>query len=173
MGSRLGLQLFFAQYIETQVLSREWRCSWSSANRRCSNYIRVINNLIAYTWASYIRDLTVMIIYIYIRLQKDYLCNYTKLPFWLFCDWRRYSCLWRENISSFAFIPFRLYKDEYRLNVVNMGGNPCRDLLELNCGIMLIVLVAWTFDLSVFYIPWKLQATSYIYIYTYIFIYMA
>ena len=31
-----------------QVLSREWICSWSSADRRCSNYIWVINNLIAY-----------------------------------------------------------------------------------------------------------------------------
>ena len=31
-----------------QVLSGEWRCSWSSADRRCSNYIWVINNFIAY-----------------------------------------------------------------------------------------------------------------------------
>ena len=30
----------------SQVLSREWRCSWSSANGRCSNYIWVINNFI-------------------------------------------------------------------------------------------------------------------------------
>ena len=30
-----------------RMLSREWRCSWSSADRRCSNYIWVINNLIA------------------------------------------------------------------------------------------------------------------------------
>ena len=26
----------------SQVLSREWRCSWSSADRRCSNYILVM-----------------------------------------------------------------------------------------------------------------------------------
>ena len=32
----------------SQVLSGEWRCSWSSTDRRCSNYIWVINNLIAY-----------------------------------------------------------------------------------------------------------------------------
>ena len=32
----------------SQVLSRKWRCSRSSANRRCSNYIWVINNLIAH-----------------------------------------------------------------------------------------------------------------------------
>ena len=43
----------------SQVLSGEWRCSWSSADRRCSNYIWVINNLIAYYSATYIRDLTV------------------------------------------------------------------------------------------------------------------
>ena len=43
----------------SQVLSREWRCSWSSADRRCSNYIWVINNLMAYEGASYIRDSTV------------------------------------------------------------------------------------------------------------------
>ena len=43
----------------SQVLSWEWRCSWSSADRRCSNYIWVINNLITYWGAAYIRDLTV------------------------------------------------------------------------------------------------------------------
>ena len=32
----------------SQVLSREWRYSWSSADSRCSCYIWVINNLIAY-----------------------------------------------------------------------------------------------------------------------------
>ena len=31
-----------------QALSREWRCCGSSADRRCSNYIWVINNFIAY-----------------------------------------------------------------------------------------------------------------------------
>ena len=32
----------------SQVLSPEWRYSWSNANRRCSNYIWVINKVIAY-----------------------------------------------------------------------------------------------------------------------------
>ena len=44
----------------SQLFSGEWRCSWSSADRRCSNYIWVINNFIAYSSASYIRDLTVV-----------------------------------------------------------------------------------------------------------------
>ena len=43
----------------SQVLSWEWRCSWSSADRRCSNYISVINNFTAYQGATYIRGFTV------------------------------------------------------------------------------------------------------------------
>ena len=41
------------------LLTREWRCSWSSADRRCSNYIWVVNDYIPYKGATYIRDLTV------------------------------------------------------------------------------------------------------------------
>ena len=43
------------------VLSQEWRCSWSSADRRCSNYIWVINKFIACWGTPYIRSLTVFI----------------------------------------------------------------------------------------------------------------
>ena len=43
----------------SHVLSREWRCSWSSADRRCSNYIWVVNKSIPYQSAAYIRDLIV------------------------------------------------------------------------------------------------------------------
>ena len=42
-----------------QVLCGEWRCSWS---RRCSDYIWVINNLIAHQGAPYIKGLTVVAI---------------------------------------------------------------------------------------------------------------
>ena len=45
----------------SQVLNREWGCSWSSADRRCSNYIWVINNFIAYLGESYIRRLMVTV----------------------------------------------------------------------------------------------------------------
>ena len=44
----------------SQMCSREWRCRWSSADRRCSNYIWVIDNFIAYQGASYIRGFTVL-----------------------------------------------------------------------------------------------------------------
>ena len=43
----------------SQVLSWEWRGSWSSADRRCSNYIWVINNAIANWCVTYIRGLAV------------------------------------------------------------------------------------------------------------------
>ena len=56
--SRLGLYLSLPVYW-SQVLNGKWRCSWSSANRWCSNYIWVINNLIAYYSASSIRHFTV------------------------------------------------------------------------------------------------------------------
>ena len=40
-----------------QVLRGEWNCSWSNADRRCSNYIWGINNFIAYKGATYNRGL--------------------------------------------------------------------------------------------------------------------
>ena len=43
----------------SHVFSREWSCSWSSTDRWCSNYIWVVNNLIAYKGVTYSRDLTV------------------------------------------------------------------------------------------------------------------
>ena len=60
--SRLGLQLSSHNTLKPSVCNGEWRCSWRSADRRCSNYIWVINNFIAYSSASYIRDLTVSLI---------------------------------------------------------------------------------------------------------------
>ena len=46
----------------SHVLSWAWRCSWSIANRRCPNYIWVINNFIAYQGASNIKDFMVCIV---------------------------------------------------------------------------------------------------------------
>ena len=45
----------------SQVLSRKWRCSRSSADRRCSKYIWVINNCIAFSCAPFIRGLMVIV----------------------------------------------------------------------------------------------------------------
>ena len=43
----------------SQVISWKWRCSPSSTNRRCSNYIWVINNFIVYWGVACIRVLMV------------------------------------------------------------------------------------------------------------------
>ena len=40
----------------SQMLNREWRCFWSSADRRCSNYVLVINNIIA-LWCALILEI--------------------------------------------------------------------------------------------------------------------
>ena len=56
----------------SQMLSREWRCSWSSAGRRCSNYIWVIDNFIAYSGESYIKDFTVFFKYSKSKSTSDY-----------------------------------------------------------------------------------------------------
>ena len=61
----------------SQVLSWEWRCSWSSADRRCTNYIWVIYNLIAHLSASYITDLTVRIFSVGSRLITCFFCFYS------------------------------------------------------------------------------------------------
>ena len=44
----------------SQMLSWEWRCSWSSANRRCSNYIWVISTFIPCKGASFIRGVRII-----------------------------------------------------------------------------------------------------------------
>ena len=58
--SRHFLQLSLLNIHWSHVLSREWRCIWSSTDRRCSNYIWAIDNFIAYWGATYIRSLTVI-----------------------------------------------------------------------------------------------------------------
>ena len=46
--SRLFLQLPLPNLLKPGVREQVWRCSWSSTDRRCSNYIWVINSFIAY-----------------------------------------------------------------------------------------------------------------------------
>ena len=50
------IKCFLARFLFRQ----EWRCSWSSADRRCSNYIWVVSKFIAYEAATYSRDWTVL-----------------------------------------------------------------------------------------------------------------
>ena len=55
---RLVLQLSLPSLLKPCVPVHQ-ECSWSSAYRRCSNYIWLINNLIAHKGVAYIRVLTV------------------------------------------------------------------------------------------------------------------
>ena len=90
----------------SQVSSGEWRCSWSRADRRCSNYIWVINNLIFYQSASYIRDLTVVIFFFLWNCPQDLADDWSTLA--LVMAWRRQAkshCLnkcWTSFMMSYG-----------------------------------------------------------------------
>ena len=53
--SRLVLQLSLPNPLKPGVVSWEWRCSWSSVDRRCSNYIWVIVRWFANDFHSWLR----------------------------------------------------------------------------------------------------------------------
>ena len=76
----------------SQVLSRERRCSWSSADRRCSNYIWVISNFIAYNGATYIRRLTVLLSRLSHRI-LFYVTLYIKVMSYSISDHWQLNCL--------------------------------------------------------------------------------
>ena len=61
----------------SQMFSGEWRWSWSNTDRRCSNYIWVINNFIAYSSAPYIRHLTVSVLTAEIKIYDQF---HTQIP---------------------------------------------------------------------------------------------
>ena len=95
----------------SHVLSREWRCSWSSADRRCSDYIWEIDNFIAYWGASYIRDLTV------------YWCMYI-----LFISWANIWTVKHDSIHSWPtvvdrFIPYENLIERSPTTMSQRGDN--------------------------------------------------
>ena len=80
-----------------QVLSREWRCSWSSANRRCFNSIWVINNLIAYLSAVLYYRLDSIYLLMIIRISVLHhvsiiKSDYYSLAIVMVRQWRSYMC---------------------------------------------------------------------------------
>ena len=115
----------------SQVLSREWRwrCSWSSANRRCSKYIWVIIKFIAWCSVPYIRDLTVLIFsrVTSLALKQSYDCpsaseatlkGMGKLITWICLEWwynlNKIICIsCRRHISddtfSWSSFPYKWY----------------------------------------------------------------
>ena len=54
-----------------QMLSREWRCSWSSTDRRYSNHTWVISKFITYQAAPYIRYFTIFTMYLTRQTSHD------------------------------------------------------------------------------------------------------
>ena len=90
----------------SQALSQKWRCSGSSTNRRCSNYIWVRDTFFTYWSATYIRGFTACIPYsqhhgYYSFVMQGASCHGYDLAF------QQYSCfstsqvntLWYANIT--------------------------------------------------------------------------
>ena len=114
--------MFLVSIDSSQVLSREWRCSWRSADRRCSNYIWVINNFIANECATYIRGLvvgTTCLVYMNERvgrqLSGEHQCqvtvassgllhwhwgNHTIAPVWVKRSWRTWVNKSQESTEA-------------------------------------------------------------------------
>ena len=131
---------FFYPIRWSQELSWEWRCSWSSADRRCSIYIWVINNLVVYESAPYIRDLTYI-------CQLGHNCFRYWLVVWskayhylllirlwetkvgdLFEQNYKYSLSWKyvwmchlQNVGHFVWVPIcEIYEVLDRSPIINM-----------------------------------------------------
>ena len=68
----------------SQVLSREWRRSQSSADRRGSNYNWVINSFIVFSCAFYIRGLTVLTN----KHRQSSMCHDDVIK------WKNFPCYW-------------------------------------------------------------------------------
>ena len=95
----------------SQLLSGEWRCSWSSADRRCSNYIWVITNSIAYPGAAYIREFTVLKIFFFHHISAF---NYERHSS------SKNSCIQTACFQSWQLESFALVADMRNTDVRNL-----------------------------------------------------
>ena len=107
----------------SQVLSWEWRCSWSSADRRCSNYIWVIDHFIAYQVTIYMIGLTVCSL-LYCKNYKSIQVMFLYIPWWChdvqtlsasltLCERNPpvisgFPWQWKARMISFVFFMFNL-----------------------------------------------------------------
>ena len=126
----------------SQMLSWERRCSWSSADRRCSNYIWVINNFIAYLGVTYIRGLTIF------APMKPFSSKFVLL--WSmsspFADYiirtLAWLCLWRWSLHVICYYSYVNYcvPTYWRLNkMVDIWQK-----IVLNAFSSMIVIVFWS-----------------------------
>ena len=107
----------------SQVLSREWRCSWCSADRRCSNYIWVIDNFIAKWGAPYIRGFTVIIhLHSATCASSSFLglAGISDIPKWY--HWKLTLCWWmKHNLMGRTYGFLYVTMTHYKLVCIN----PC------------------------------------------------
>ena len=114
-----------------QVLSREWRCSWSSADRRCSSYIWVITIVIAYQSMAYIRGLTVSPKW-YQHVTFDLIICKSLISYKIFLPCCTFSnAVWRYNFICRLNIKMSSY--QYRDPMLKIRQSP--DRLIFNMGI--------------------------------------
>ena len=86
-----------------QLLSREWRCGWSNADRRCSNDIWVTNTFIAYQGATYIRGLTILVCRVHTISKIEVMANLYKRSFSQFTQFD-------EFVLDFLFIQLEWFQ---------------------------------------------------------------
>ena len=118
----------------SQVLSWEWRCSWSSTNRPCSNYIWVINYFIAYHGAAYIRVFTV-----YTSLRYDtvtrWLVDHSVLSVW---------SLRIQNFSAFQMelLDF-LNRQTINRAIIDLEIGKDKKFAFVTVGVTTVVMKCW------------------------------
>ena len=121
-----------------KALNWEWRCSWSSADRRCSNSIWVINNFIAYLGAAYIRYLAVVVLYVHWTKQVWHISEiYLHYVYWI------YSCvnnLWFTLVNISLKMSFIFNSSGYHQFIAKRIPN--ESLRHSNQSVFLIWL-AW------------------------------
>ena len=86
------------------MLSQGWRCSWNSADRRCSNYIWVINTFIPHKGAAYIRYLMVFIICSH-PVFPSRNNRFTRSPTKRFMCQKIYLCHWVLSDYAYDIVP--------------------------------------------------------------------
>ena len=127
----------------SQVLSREWRCSWSSADRRCSNYIWVINNFIAYWGAIYIRGFVDLLAWI----GNHMICNLVMQLVFKYCWlnwWGPMLNAFRQKQNSHHFAD-DISKSFPRMKIVVFDWYfTCSIKGPINNMLSLVQLMAWS-----------------------------
>ena len=135
----------------SQVLSREWRCSWSNADRRCSNYIWVINNLIALEGASYIRCLTVRFDFWRLRLiQLDTRLQLSSSHHWAWCNGDKLPQNRLEHQISLKYLHHAgtVCHHDITISAVSFPGNIAKMALWNVWQSFLVVAILMTCDIA-------------------------